>query len=191
MAKKQIECGNCTKKYFTNIIKVFVIKSRFCSDDQTPMFYDNIKKIYTCPKCSKVIEAKDTITVAGLGMKIVDVTVDYHKRDEYITKGFEIDTKSEPEKQVCKKCENLRGHIQHIIDEDIDFHKNIKDELRSLSNIEFMETFFKDVQPYLKRLVSEHPQLIDQVSNKKNLETLAKKMDEKVQQKESEVKKDV
>jgi hypothetical protein len=117
-------------------------------------------------------------------MKIIDVTRDYHKQIYYENKGYEVEIRNESEKQICKKCENLRNHIQHIIDEDVDFNKIIKKDLKKLSNIEFMETFFKDVQPYLRRLISERPQLITQVNNEKKLQSLANKLNEKVQKKD-------
>src|SRR3972149_2855984 len=120
MAKKQIECGNCAKKYFTTIIKVYVIKSRLCVECKVPTFCDSKAKTYTCPKCKKVIESKDTIGVAQMGVVIKDVTMDYIKRDTYDAKGYEIDKKEEPEKQICVKCEHLRAHIQDIIEKDTD-----------------------------------------------------------------------
>jgi predicted RNA-binding Zn-ribbon protein involved in translation (DUF1610 family) len=112
MAKKQSECGNCGKKHFTNIIKVYVVKSRSCVECKVPTFCDVKSKTFTCPKCGKITEFKDTVSIAQMPVKIVDVTMEYLKRDAYVAKGFEINKREEPEKQVCVKCEHLRKHIE-------------------------------------------------------------------------------
>jgi predicted RNA-binding Zn-ribbon protein involved in translation (DUF1610 family) len=163
MAKKQIECGNCAKKFFSTIINVYISKIRYCTKCKNPTFYDKKSEQYLCLKCGNIVPAKDEIAVAQMGVKIVDATADYKKRDKYASQGCFIEKKEEVEKTVCVRCEHLRTNIQNKIDKDTDFSKAVKDELREMSNIEFLSTFFRDVQPALKRIVAERPQIIKKV----------------------------
>lgn len=166
MAKKQIECGNCAKKFFSTIVNVYIAKIRFCPKCKNPTFYNKQTDQYLCLKCGHIVSAKDEIAVAQMGVKIVDATAEYKKRDKYAKQGCFIEKKEEVEKTVCVRCEHLRANIQAKIDKDTDFTQAVKDELRGMSNIEFLSTFFRDVQPALKRIVANRPDIIKKVVQK-------------------------
>jgi prephenate dehydrogenase len=51
-----------------------------------------------------------------------------------------------------------------MIDRDTDFTKAVKAELKEMNNIDFMQVFFRDVQPQLRRIISERPQLVNRIA---------------------------
>ena len=167
-----MECGHCGKKYFTNVIKVFVIKSRICPEDKVGMFSDPKAKTYTCPKCGKVIAYANTIAVTSLPVRIIDVVFDYHKRDDYALQGYDVEKSEEPEMQVCTKCANLRKHVENVIKNDPTFTEAIKKDLHELSNIEFMDAFFRDIQPEMKKALLNNPKMVSRVPTVTKVEKL-------------------
>jgi hypothetical protein len=151
MAKKQIKCQHCAKSFPSTQINVWVVKQRTCPDCKNPLVVVADKLI--CGKCGKVIERKDTMAVAGLGVTVIDATTDYHKRDAYNTKGFEVEKRVECEKQLCARCLNTRHHIENVLQEEIGISKETMKAIRSASDIEFYQDFYAKYQPMIQRML--------------------------------------
>jgi uncharacterized protein YbaR (Trm112 family) len=165
MAKMQIECGNCAKKFFTNIIKVYVFKLRYCPDCHVPMFCDNDKKTLTCPQCKRIIELNDVNTVQ-LKTEMKGTSRDFEVRNRHAVKGYEIQKLEMPEKRVCTRCRHLRIHIQQTLNKDPTFTKSVLRELNAMSDTEFLEAFFKHVQVKLRENLAKNPQAIKKIEQR-------------------------
>jgi len=163
MAKMQVECGNCAKKFWVNKIKVFVFKLRYCPDCNIPMFCDNEKKTFTCPKCKQVIQVN---ALKNMKTEIKGTSRDFKERDRYMIKGYEVQKLEMPEKRVCVRCKALRIHIQHILNEDPNFTPSVLRELNKMSDIEFLETFFKHVQGQMRKNLAANPKIVKKIEQK-------------------------
>lgn len=148
-----MKCEHCAKPYFANMINIYVIKQRFCPDCK------NVLTIYQgnliCKKCGYSVSRADTMAIAGLGVKVVDATADYHKRDAYALQGLEVEKRTEPEKQLCQRCINTRKHIENVLQDEVGISKKALDEIKSLSDVEFYQEFYTHFQPMLQRMVFE------------------------------------
>lgn len=151
MAKKPMKCEHCAKPYFANLINIYVIKQRFCPDCKNTLTVYQDKLI--CKKCGYSVERKDTMAISGLGVKVVDATADYHKRDDYALQGLEVEKREEPEKQLCLRCINTRKHIENILVDEVGITKAQIKEIKALSDVEFYQSFYSHFQPMLQRLV--------------------------------------
>ena len=153
MVKKQFKCQHCGKEYFATLVNVYVIKQRICPNSKckNPLTIYSDKLV--CGKCDTIVNREDSIIVNGLGVKIIDATMDYHKRDAYAAKGMEIKKKVEPEKQLCTRCINTRRHIENILVDEIVVKKEAMDELKALSDIDFYDKFYNQFQPMLQKMM--------------------------------------
>lgn len=175
MVKKQVACIHCGNKHLVNMIKVYVIQQHYCLDcNKQVLTYDSKAKILTCPKCGKIIDINDINTLSKLGLKIIDATVEYQKKDNYLSKGYEVVVKTEPEKQLCQRCLNLRKHIENVINKDLILGKTTMNEIKGMNNIEFFEKFYSTFQPMLQQMLIERKMREKQLKAMKNLPTQTK-----------------
>jgi DNA-directed RNA polymerase subunit M/transcription elongation factor TFIIS len=153
MVKKQMKCEHCAKPYFANVINVYVVKQRFCPDCKNTLtvYQDSL----ICKKCGYSIKRSDTMAVSGLGVKVVDATTDYHKRDEYALQGLEVEKKLEVEKQLCIRCSNTRKQIENVLQKEVGISKELMKKVKSLSDIEFYQDFYSHYQPMIQRMMFE------------------------------------
>ena len=149
MAKMQQECMNCGRKFFTNKIKVYVFKERDCPDCKVTMFcHDNL--YYECLKCGKKFDLKDEVAIASLSLHMKGTSRSFEEREKKVAKGLEAEKIEIPDNRVCRRCQNITAHIRNIIDKQENIPSSVKAKIRTLSDEEYLNTFFKHIQKQMK-----------------------------------------
>lgn len=154
MAKIQEQCNNCGKKIFVNKVKVYVLKLRYCPTCDIPLFCHNNEGVTECLKCGLKVDLKDSDSVARLKLEMKGTTRKFTEAEVYESKGYEIQRIYVPEKHVCNKCQNLRKHIQSIVEKQENISTKFKGKIREMSDADYLMTFFKHIQ---KKLREENP----------------------------------
>lgn len=109
--KQKQKCNQCGRDYWTTMLTIFVFKQRLCSVDKTPMIIstslDN-NKVFTCPKCKKIVTKDNPTELNSLGVKIQGSTRYFMERDKRLAADYtlEFDKVPVPEETICVRCRN-------------------------------------------------------------------------------------
>jgi DNA-directed RNA polymerase subunit M/transcription elongation factor TFIIS len=144
MVSKNRKCPECGCDYGTKLIKVWVLKLRYCPTCDIPMFADNQKKILTCKKCGYEVEFNDKNATARMRVEMYGTTLDGKEALRFGAKGIQIDKQLVAKNRICKNCKNTRNAIQNNIP------KLYSDQMKKLDDVEAMEYFRRYIQPKLR-----------------------------------------
>jgi ribosomal protein L37AE/L43A len=106
--KQEQRCSQCGNHFFTNMIKVFVLKKRYCPDCKEALKISPDGKIYKCLKCQKEFHKEIGEEYGRLGISIDGSTRSFEAAQKSVATGFiEAERVYVPEEQMCQKCRNM------------------------------------------------------------------------------------
>lgn len=109
--RKQQECSRCHNKFWTNQIKVYVLKTRNCPDCKEPCkVTDN--KIFTCQKCGKIVEKEKSSDYGLMPVQVRETIRNYEDVAKMLVKDntLEVEKVFVSKNQVCQSCKNFLSH---------------------------------------------------------------------------------
>jgi predicted RNA-binding Zn-ribbon protein involved in translation (DUF1610 family) len=112
--KAKQKCGNCGTEFFSSMIKVYVFKKRYCTEDKEPMLISPDLETLTCPKCGKVIKNR-TEDYVKLGVSIEGTSRNFLEAEKRKADGkTEVEKLMMPEEQFCQRCRNFAQRFSDL-----------------------------------------------------------------------------
>lgn len=136
MQQKQ-RCSQCGHDYWAKMIMIFVFKQHICPIDKVPLVISGTpdKKIYTCPKCKKIVTKDNPVEFNNLGIRIQGSTRKFLERDQILAKDktLEFEKVPVPEETSCMRCRNYATrNAQATMKREKKLEMGIADDIREI-----------------------------------------------------------